>query len=192
METVMREALTSVAVAAAVDADSAVDRLRMRTCCSSLRVRLSVCVLPSLLSSNQFCFVVLWAQNLSCCDADVRSRSQRHRQRLSSTPSGGFGWLRLACGSFVCALLSRRAQHAPRRRRGLWLLFGIAFFVFFVIVISALPSPACLPVPACLRVCFLLWVCVRVWVRPSCVELKLLASNWLGQYACSFFLKCVK
>lgn len=44
METVMREALTSVAVAAAVDADSAVDRLRMRTCCSSLRVRLSVCV----------------------------------------------------------------------------------------------------------------------------------------------------
>lgn len=64
METVMREALTSVAVAAAVavDADRAVDRLRMRTCCSSLRVRLSlrVCVLPSLLASYyQFCFVVL-------------------------------------------------------------------------------------------------------------------------------------
>lgn len=67
METVMREALTSVAVAAAaaVDADRAVDRLRMRTCCSSLRVRLShlcacVCVFASLLGSYyQFCFVVL-------------------------------------------------------------------------------------------------------------------------------------
>lgn len=171
METVMREALTSVAAAAAaaVDADSAVDRLRMRTCCSSLRVRLSlsasvcvcVCVLPSLLDSYyQFCFVVLWAQNLSCCDVDVRSRSQRrrHRQRLSSAPSGGFGWLRLACGSFVCALLSRRAQHAPRRRRGLWLLFGSS---------SSSSSRLCLRLPACACACLPSCVLFVVSVRPS-------------------------
>lgn len=152
METVMREALTSVAAAVAVDADRAVDRLRMRTCCSSLRVRLSlsacVCVRVCVAFSPRQLLPILLCRSLSAKSQLLRRRRlQSQSTPPSPSPStfvfSSVWWLWLTstgvwifCMRASLQTCATRSTTTTRSLAPLWL--------FFVIVISSLPSPACL------------------------------------------------
>lgn len=171
----MREALTSVA--AAVDADSAVDRLRMRTCCSSLRVRLCVylcvCACVCVAFSPRQQLPILLCRSLSAKSQLLR---RRRSQSQSASPSmfvfNSVWWLWLTstgvwifCMRASLQTCATRSTTTTRSLAPLWnrllRLLRHRHLVF---------AFACLPACACLPSCVLFVVSVRPSVSASIVR----------------------